>query len=63
MNGQRQKIQNEQLALAFMTEGEGEARRTVHEGFEPFVASHDWTWAHQCVHIWEALPPHLSYGF
>jgi hypothetical protein len=41
MNGQRQKIQNEQLALAFMTEGEGEARRAAHEGFEPFVASHD----------------------
>jgi hypothetical protein len=41
MNGQRQKIQNEQLALAFMTEGGGEARRAVHEGFEPSVASHD----------------------
>jgi RNA-directed DNA polymerase len=41
MNGQRQKIQNEQLALAFMTEGGGEARGAVHEGFEPSVASHD----------------------
>ena len=19
-----------------------------------------WTWPHHCVHIWEALPPHLS---
>ena len=23
----------------------------------------DWTWSHQCVHIWEARPPHASYGF
>jgi len=22
-----------------------------------------WTWSHQCVHIWEARPPHASYGF
>ena len=22
-----------------------------------------WTWPHHCVHIWEALPPHLSYRF
>jgi len=41
MNGQRQKIQNEQLVLAFMTEGGGEALRTAHEGSEPFVASDD----------------------
>jgi len=41
MNGQRQKIQNEQLELAFMTEGGGEALRTAHEGSEPFVASDD----------------------
>jgi RNA-directed DNA polymerase len=41
MDGQRQKTQDEQLALAFMTEGEGEARRAAQEGTEPFVASHD----------------------
>jgi RNA-directed DNA polymerase len=41
MNGQRQKIQTEQLALAFMTEGGGEAPRAVHEGSEPFAASDD----------------------
>jgi RNA-directed DNA polymerase len=41
MNGQRQKIQNEQLALAFMTEGGGEAPRAAHEGSEPFAASDD----------------------
>ena len=40
MDGQRQKIQNEQLSLAFMTEGEGEARRAAHKGSEPFAASH-----------------------
>jgi RNA-directed DNA polymerase len=41
MNGQRQKIQSEQLALVFMTEGGGEAPRAAHEGTEPFVASDD----------------------
>ena len=41
MDEQRQKIQNEQLSLAFMTEGEGEARRAAHKGSEPFAASHD----------------------
>jgi RNA-directed DNA polymerase len=41
MNGQRQKIQNEQLTLAFMTEGGGEAPRAAHEGSEPFAASDD----------------------
>ena len=25
--------------------------------------SAEWTWSHQCVHIWEARPPHASYGF
>ena len=41
MDGQRQKSQNEQLTLAFMTEGEGEVRRAAHEGSEPFAVSHD----------------------
>src|SRR5262245_4959819 len=40
-NGQRQKIQNEQLSLAFRTEGGGEAPRAAQEGTEPFGASDD----------------------
>ena len=23
----------------------------------------DWTWPHESGHMWEALSPHLSYGF
>ena len=30
---------------------------------EPNFRSVHWTWSHQCVHIWEARPPHASYGF
>jgi hypothetical protein len=40
-DGQRQNIQNEQLVLAFTTKAEGEARRAVHEGIEPFAATSD----------------------
>lgn len=40
-NGPRQKIQYKQLALAFMTEGAGEAPRAAHQGTEPFAASDD----------------------
>jgi RNA-directed DNA polymerase len=40
-DGQRQKIQNEQLVLAFMTESGGEAPRAAHKGTEPFAASDD----------------------
>ena len=28
-----------------------------------FSDGYEWTWSHQCVHIWEARPPHASYGF
>ncbi len=41
VDGQRQKSQNEQLTLAFMTEGGGEAPRAAQEGTEPFAASDD----------------------
>lgn len=41
MDGQRQKTQSRQLALAFMAEGGGETSRAAHAGTEPFTASHE----------------------
>jgi len=41
MSGQRQKNQREQLTLAFVTDGEGEAPTAAMQGSEPLVAKRE----------------------